>query len=140
MDAFQYAQGFVRGLGPFEYRGKNPEFYKQRHRETAALKGNYYQVEENYKFLVPSKWHKTGWKYTTLPKVEKEKKAEELTVSPISIRGKSKEGSLGLEFLSTYSASFQVPKLKKRQTSLTPKDSYSRPYSNWKLSSLRMSL
>jgi tRNA 2-selenouridine synthase SelU len=83
---------------------------------------NSFQVEDGYKYLVPSKWHTTGWKYTHLPKVEKSTDCE---------KG---------EFLSTYSAAFQVPKLKNRQTSQVPRNSYSRPYTNWKLSTLRMSL
>lgn len=121
MDAFQYAQGFIKGLSPFEYRGKNPDFYKQRHRETAKCRQSF-EVEPKYKYLVPSKWHKTGWKYTEIPK------------STIS-HAKDTE-----EMLTTYSANFQSPRIKMRQTSHIPRNSFSRPANNWKLSPLRLSL
>lgn len=122
MDTFQYAQGFVKGLSPFEYRGKNPDFYKQRHRETATCRDSY-EVEAKFKFLVPSKWHKTGWKYTEIPK------------STIQSSPHNPD-----ELQTTYSLSFQSPRLKMRQTSHIPRNSFSRPSNTWKLSPLRLSL
>lgn len=118
-----YHQGYVKGLSPFEYRGKSPHFYRQRLMENTKSKTFSTSVEPNYQYLVPSKWHKSGWKYTTLPKTT------------------FYQENPG-EFVSNYNLSYQPYKNITRNTRFSHKftrNSISKPLSNWKISQFRRS-
>lgn len=114
-----YAQGYVKGLSPYEYRGKSPSFYKQRLRENSKPFSFSTTVEENYRYLVPSKWHKTGWKYTKLPDIA---------------AGKVESPS---EFMSSYSLFFQPHQTEQTPKAKKPKDSLKMPFTNLRRASLR---
>ena len=120
MDSYQYAQGFVKGLSPFSYRGKSPNFYKSRLRETQKSQDFSYSVDPAYQYLVPSKWHKTGWKYSSIPAMD----------PPLSEKPTS-------DFLTTYSSFYKPYSNAKTVKAQKPKDSIFQPCGNLKMPRLR---
>ena len=117
-----YAQGYVKGLSPFEYRGKSPHFYKQRARETYKTFTTSSSVAPDYQYLVPSKWHKTGWKYTKLPEVAEVK------------------ATVPSEFTTTYSFFYKPFNLPPTPKAKKPNDSLEVVFSKQRRTSIRRSL
>ena len=114
-----YAQGYVKGLSPFAYRGKSPDFYKNRQTETLKSSSFSYSVEPAFQYLVPSKWHKTGWKYSPLPKTS------------------YVEDKFPSEFTSTYEAFYKPYNSVKTTVAKKPRDSIFQPCGTLKMPRLR---
>lgn len=122
MDSFWYSQGFVKGLSPLKYEQKPQEFYNRRHLENFKPYNSPCEVETKFKYLTPSKWHKTGWKYAKRPEITKN------------------EPKIQSEFITAYSTFYQTPRASSKERPILPRNSFSRPYSQWRPSDLRKTL
>lgn len=120
MDSFWYGQGQVKGLSPLAYRGRSSGFYSKRHRENTRENISDSKVEEKYKYLTPSRWRKTGWKYGKLPEIQ---------VKPESFKTP--------ELLTTYNSFFTSYSAAERKIAKKPADTLGTPVHNWKLQRLK---
>ncbi|OMJ75951.1 hypothetical protein SteCoe_24802 [Stentor coeruleus] len=119
MDSFWYNQGFAKGLSPLKYDQKPQKFYNRRHLENFKEYNSPSEVEAKFRYLTPSKWHKTGWKYTKIPETTKNKP------------------KIQSDFTTAYSTFYQAPRSLSKEKPILPKNSFSRLHSQWRPSDLK---